>query len=737
MECFITPPIDHWLRAEARDGARKLVRILTHSLTKLAGSSVHPSSPAQDAVAPPGLGSQRRGGAPQEAHAQPQSPHPAGPAPSLDRDVDRAVEGARDYLLRTQHPDGWWFEQCQADSTLTSEYIMLRYLLGIVDAEKQAKGARFLLQKQMADGGWPIYHGGPVDISATVKAYFALKLAGYSKDHPALVRAREAVLARGGLTGVNVFTKITLALFGQFDWRGVPTMPPEVVFCPDWFYFNLRDVSYWTRTVLTPLLIIFAKRPLKEVPPELGLDELLERPRGRFRWGLRKDASFWTWRNFFLNVDTLLKVYERFHVKPLRDAAVERAHRWMLERMTGTGGLGAIYPAMANSVLALRCLGYPMDHPLVAKAFKEIEELEVHEGDSMYLQPCHSPVWDTPLAMNALLDAGLPAEHPAITRGAEWLVARQCSRPGDWSHKAPGIEPGGWYFQFENEVYPDTDDTSMVLMALWQTRLPDDARRVDAMRRGLAWLLAMQSTNGGWGAFDIDNTKLLLNQIPFADHGALLDPPTVDVTGRALDILGRMGYDASFPPARRAVDFILDEQEENGAWYGRWGVNYVYGTWSAISGLRSIGEDMSAPYIQKALDWLRGCQNLDGGWGESCHSYADRRCAGMGKSTPSQTAWGLLAFLRAGVWDDPAVERGVRFLTRHQRPDGGWDEDEFTGTGFPRVFYLRYHLYAKYFPLWALGLYRGAKISSPKSQIPKRDAAALRPRNNGTTAFAE
>ncbi|MBI5368051.1 MAG: squalene--hopene cyclase [Planctomycetes bacterium] len=721
VDFFVTPSPNEWLRSGARAGARRLVRYLTDSLSRLA--SAPPAADTGHLAGPEFLqaGSAGHAGSASTTELPGRARHAAGhpPEPTRAEALERGIAGARAYLLRTQHPEGYWFEACQADSTLTSEYIMLRHFLGNVDAEKQAKAARWLLRTQKPEGGWPIYEGGPNHISTTVKAYFALKLAGYSKDHPALARARAVILDLGGLTQVNVFTKIALALFGQYDWRGVPTMPPEIVFLPDWFYFNMYDISYWSRTVLTPLLILFAKRPLKPLPPELGVAELLDRPRGRFRWGFAKDRDFWTWKNFFVNVDALLKAYECVHPAPLRRAAVERCKSWMIERMQGSGGLGAIYPAMANSVMALHCLGYSLDHPLVAKAFAEVEALEIHAGDEMWLQPCHSPVWDTPLTMNALAESGVAPDDPALVRGAEWLISKQCSQPGDWTRKAPRVESGGWYFQFENEKYPDTDDTPMVMVALTQARLADDARRAASLQRGLRWLLGMQSSNGGFGAFDIDNTKLLLNNIPFADHGALLDPPTVDVTGRVLDILGRLGYDGAFAPARRAIEFIKSEQESFGAWYGRWGVNYLYGTWSAISGLRAIGEDMGAPYIGRALDWLRLVQNLDGGWGESCASYEDRRWAGRGRSTASQTAWALLAFLRAGVEDDPALERGVRWLTARQRADGAWDEPEYTGTGFPRVFYLRYHMYSKYFPLWALSMYRKLRAEE-QDRAPRR-----------------
>jgi squalene-hopene/tetraprenyl-beta-curcumene cyclase len=625
-------------------------------------------------------------------------------------DLSDAIKRSINFVLGMQDPEqGYWADELEADSTLTSEYILLRYFIGRVDHEKQAKAVQFLRSTQLPDGGWSIYYGGPSEISASVKAYFAMKLAGVSAEEPFMKKAREAILAKGGVLKANVFTKIALALFGQFDWRGVPTMPTELILLPKWFYFNLYEVSYWSRAVIVPLLILFAYKPFCRIPAEAGIEELYVEPRNRIDRYFKKDPQLFTWKNFFLTVDQALKIYDRMVPVALRERAATKAADWMIRHMRGEGGLGAIYPAMANSTMALTCLGYSADHPEVMRALRQIEELEVRDENGLHLQPCVSPIWDTCLTLNAFIEAGLSEDHPALVEGSLWLLSKQINTEGDWKVKAPHGEPGGWYFQFENEFYPDVDDTAVVLMALSKIRLPDEETKRKEMNRAFQWVLALQSSDGGWGAFDRNNSRHVLNNIPFADHGALLDPSTSDVTGRCLEAMGFLGYDPSYPPAAAALRFIKNNQEPEGCWYGRWGVNYIYGTWSVLAGLRSIGEDMKKEYVQRAVSWLKKVQNTDGGWGESCQSYADPNTKGQGKSTPSQTAWALMAFFNAGVSDDPSVSRGIEFLVRTQKQDGSWEEKEFTGTGFPRVFYLRYHMYAKYFPLWALSMYRSIK----------------------------
>jgi len=625
-------------------------------------------------------------------------------------DLSVAIHRASNFILGMQEPEqGYWADELEADSTLTSECIMLRYFLGKVDRQKQAKAIRYLRDTQLPDGGWAIYHGGPSEISASIKAYFALKLAGVSPQEPFLEKARKNILAKGGVIRANVFTKIALALFGQFDWRGIPTMPTELIFLPRWFYFNLYEVSYWSRAVIAPLLIIFAVKPLCRIPSELGIEELYLEPRDQVKEYFKKDPRWLTWKNFFLAVDRVLKVYDRIVPFAVRRHAIQKAADWVVTHMRGEGGLGAIYPAMANSTIALTCLGYATDHPAVSRAFRQIEQLEIEDEASLHLQPCVSPIWDTCLTLNALIEAGLPENHQLLVRGSHWLLSKQVKTEGDWKVKAPDGEPGGWYFQFENEFYPDVDDTAVVLMALSKIRLPDEETKRKEMIRGFRWVLALQSHDGGWGAFDRNNCRHVLNNIPFADHGALLDPSTCDVTGRCLEAMGFLGYDQSYPPAASAIRFIKENQEAEGCWYGRWGVNYIYGTWSVLAGLRAIGEGPKQPYIQRAVHWIKKVQNPDGGWGESCQSYTDPKTKGQGKSTASQTAWALMALCNANLLEDPSVDRGIEFLLSTQKRDGSWEEKEFTGTGFPRVFYLRYHMYCKYFPLWALSMYRSMK----------------------------
>lgn len=636
--------------------------------------------------------------------------------------IDDAVRRSQSWFLVRQHAtEGYWVAELEADTTLTSEYLMLRRFIDRVDPERERKAIRYLLSTQLPDGGWPIYYGGPSEISASVKAYFALKLSGISADEPFMQRARDCIHAKGGVVQANVFTKIALALFDQYDWEGIPHMPVELMLLPRWFYFNIYAISYWSRAVLIPLLIVFAHRPVCQIPREQGIEELYVIPRAQVRYWkfppFNKDQNWFTPHNLFVALDAMLKLYDHMPITWLREKALHRAATWMLEHIKGSGGLGAIYPAMANSIMALQCLGYHVDDPLVGKALREIEDLEIYETvsvgeqrvDGLHLQPCHSPIWDTALLMNAMIEAGLPQDHPALQQAALYLMSRQTRMVGDWKHSSPKAEPGGWYFQHENELYPDVDDSAVVLMALSKVKIEQAADLQDSIKRGTDWVVAMQGSDGGWGAYDKDNNRIVFNYIPFADHHALLDPSTADLTGRCLEMLAALGYDRSHPAVDPALAFLKHEQEPDGSWYGRWGVNYIYGTWSVLAGLRAIGEDLSQPYIRRAAAWLESKQNQDGGWGESCLSYADPNSTGKGESTPSQTAWALMGLMSAGVTDSFSVARGVQYLLRHQMKDGSWEEIMHTGTGFPRVFYLRYHWYCQYFPLWALAMYRNLR----------------------------
>jgi len=666
------------------------------------------------------------------AIAEPPSRRPTAQGGQLDA-VEDAVRRSQAWFLSRQHAEGHWVAELEADTTLTSEYLMLRRLLDRVDPERERKAVRYLRAAQLPDGGWPIYYGGPSEISASVKAYFALKLSGVSGDEPFMLRARNCIRQKGGVVQANVFTKITLALFDQYDWEGIPHMPVELMFLPNWFYFNIYAISYWSRAVLIPLLIVFAHRPVCRIPKEQGIEELYVFPRTELRYWkyppFNKDQKWFTPHNIFVALDALLKLYDHMPLMWLREKALHRAATWMLEHIKGSGGLGAIYPAMANSIMALQCLGYHADDPLVRKALKEIEDLEVYDTvsiadqrvEALHLQPCHSPIWDTSLLMNALVETGMPQDHPALQRGAAYLISRQTKAIGDWIVSAPKAEPGGWYFQGENELYPDVDDSAVVLMALSKVTMPDPLELQDSIRKGAAWVVAMQGSDGGWGAYDKDNNRIVFNYIPFADHHALLDPSTADLTGRCLEMLAALGYDRSHSSVAPALAFLKHEQEPDGSWYGRWGVNYIYGTWSVLAGLRAIGEDLSQPYIRRAVAWLESRQNPDGGWGESCLSYAEPAFAGKGESAPSQTAWALLGLMSAGMSDSFSVARGVQFLLRHQMKDGSWEEVRHTGTGFPRVFYLRYHWYCQYFPLWALAMYRNLRTRNNMRADEVRD----------------
>jgi squalene-hopene/tetraprenyl-beta-curcumene cyclase len=517
------------------------------------------------------------------------------------------------------------------------------------------------------------------------------------------VRARDAILAHGGVTACNTFTKIYLAIFGQYDWDGTPVVPPELALLPGWFYLNLYEVSSWSRTIIVPLAIVSAFRPYCPLP--VNIDELFIGGRHGSHLRLQFARTPFCWRNFFLGIDRCLHFFEERKILPWRKQALKLCEQWMVARFRKSGGLGAIFPPIVNALMAMRCLGYADDHPEVVRARGELEGLRIEEGESLHLQPCLSPVWDTALATVALSEGGLSHDHPALQRAAEWLLSKEVRHPGDWCVKNRDVEPSGWYFEFRNEYYPDVDDTAAVLMALRRVRLPG---KEAAVRRGIAWVLAMQGRDGGWASFDRDNDRMLFSQVPFADHNAMLDPSTADITGRVLEMLGSYGYDRTHAAVRAAIAFLLQEQEPDGAWYGRWGVNYIYGTWQVMKGLRAVGEEIDAPHIRRAAAWLASKQNPDGGWGESCATYDDPSLRGTGPSTPSQTAWALMGLIAAGDADSEPVRRGIDYLCDTQRDDGNWDEPYFTGTGFPRVFYLRYHLYRLYFPIFALGMYARA-----------------------------
>ncbi len=656
---------------------------------------------------------------------------PQRPAPMIFGKIDgllsrvaTALDAVREHFFGEQHAEGYWCGELEADTTLESDYILLHALLGTGDPGRIQKAANYILQHQNEDGGWGIYHGAPSSVSASVKAYFGLKLAGYTAEHPALQRARTRILELGGVTQVNTFTKIYLCFFGQYDYDAVPAVPPEIVLFPNWFWFNLYEISSWSRGILVPLSIAYAKKPFKKIPPEIGVEELFVHGRNRKDMRLHWDKRPLSWRNFFLVLDRMTHWFEMVHVRPLRSMAIRRAEKWLLERFEMSDGLGAIYPAMMNSIIALRCLGYSLDDPQLIRAMDEFEKLGIEEDDTFRMQPCMSPVWDTAYGAFALAESGVARDDPRLVKAVDWLLKKQVTQRGDWYVKNKNAPPGGWYFEFNNEYYPDVDDTAQVLLALSRVDHPDESYQLKSSKRAMDWLLAMQCEKGGWASFDRDNEKMVFQYIPFADHNAMLDPPTVDITGRVLEMLAAYGYTRQDVAVQRAIEFIKREQESDGSWFGRWGVNYLYGTMQVLRGLQAIGEDTHEAYMQQAAEWIRSVQNPDGGWGETCGSYDEPASKGVGPSTPSQTAWAVLGLLAADDTRSDSLTRGVAYLLRTQQQDGSWHVPDFTGTGFPRVFYLKYHLYEIYFPMLALTTYQqvfSALQENGKSAPPRNE----------------
>jgi squalene-hopene/tetraprenyl-beta-curcumene cyclase len=636
--------------------------------------------------------------------------------------VDRSIDAAARALLALQRPDGHWVFELEADATIPAEYVLLRhYLAEPVDATLESKIAVYLRRIQGDHGGWPLFRDGAFDMSASVKAYFALKMIGDPIDAPYMVRAREAIRIRGGAARSNVFTRLMLALFGFISWRAVPVMPVEIMLLPTWFPFHLDKVSYWSRTVIVPLLVLQALKPRARNPKGVRIDELfLEAPEtiGPAPMAPQQKA-LWFW--LFRGIDAILHAAERLFPSRLRRRAIDHAREWVTEHLNGEDGLGAIFPAMANSVMMFDVLCYAPDHPLRAIARKSIEKLLVVHDHEAYCQPCVSPVWDTGLTCHALLEVGGEGVVGPVREGLDWLVPKQIlDVKGDWIARRPDLAPGGWAFQYANPHYPDVDDTAVVVMAMdrMQNQGTQGAGGRGNYQASIApareWIVGMQSENDAWGAFDSDNEYYYLNNIPFADHGALLDPPTEDVTARCVSMLAQIG-EAKSPAVTRAIDYLRRTQHEEGSWYGRWGMNYIYGTWSVLCALNAAGVDHAAPEFRKAVAWLAKIQNPDGGWGEDATSYKlDYRGYENAPSTASQTAWALLGLMAAGEVDHPAVARGVDYLSRMQGNDGFWDEPRYTATGFPRVFYLRYHGYSKFFPLWALARYRNLKNANDR-----------------------
>lgn len=620
-------------------------------------------------------------------------------------ELDRAIERAVDWLLRQQYPAGYWWGELESNVTITAEHLFLTHILGIGSPELWDKIARYILGKEREDGSWANWYGGPGDLSTAVEAYLALKLAGVDPASEEMERARAWILSRGGVQKARVFTKIWLALLGEWPWEATPMLPPELVLLPSWFPVNLYSFASWARGTILPLAILRVKRPVYPIPEHARIDELFPRGRENADHSLPRKKS--AWGRFFSATDELLRAYERVHIHPLRRRALKRAEEWIVERQEADGCWGGIQPPWVYSLIALHALGYPRESPVMRKGIAGFDRYAIREEGTWRLQSCISPVWDTGLAMIALQDAGLARGHPALVKAGEWLLGEQIFVGGDWQVKCTA-RPGGWAFEFDNDIYPDTDDTSVVLMALQGTELPEKAKEF-ALSRGREWLLGMQSRNGGWGAFDRNNTKVFLREIPFADFGELVDPPSVDVTAHIVEFLGRMGYRPGFRPLDRALRYLFREQEPDGPWYGRWGVNFIYGTGYVLPALQACGFPLDDPRVRRAVGWLLARQNADGGWGEDVLSYHEPELRGRGPSTASQTAWALLALLASGEEEGEAIRRGIAYLVRTQREDGTWDEPYFTGTGFPTDFMIRYHLYCHVFPLMALGRAREAR----------------------------
>ena len=643
--------------------------------------------------------------------------------------LDSTISRAQTFLLGAQYPEGYWWGELESNPTMEAEYLLLTHFLGVADPGRWRKLSNHILDKQRDDGTWGQFYGAPGDLSTSTECYFALKLAGASPADPRMRRARDFIVSKGGVPNTRVFTKIWLSLFGQWEWKGVPAMPAELMLLPSWFPVSIYDFSSWARATIVPMLILMDKKPIRPVPGSARIDELYPKGPDQADYRVTQPTRLIGWETFFYAGDRVLRQLERLPWKPTRGQAIRKAEDWIVSHQEADGGWGGIQPPWVYSLMALHTLGYSTTHSVIGRGLAGLEGFAIEEENTMRVQACVSPLWDTPLTVTALVESGLPPNHPSLVKAGVWLLKEQVLEGGDWQVKAKRVPPGGWAFEFHNDLYPDLDDTAEIVTALRTLDLSEREKR-DAIDRGVTWVLGMQSSNGGWAAFDKDNTKFLISKIPFADFGETLDPPSVDVTAHVLEMLAYTGYETGHPAVDRAVEFILSEQEVDGPWFGRWGVNYIYGTGAVLPALAALGLDMSAEFVVRAAGWIRDHQNPDGGWGESCSSYVDPNFRGRGPSTASQTAWALLSLLAAGEGGHEATSRGVDYLVRTQRTDGSWDEPYFTGTGFPGYgvgqrldrylrpedpgyqgselpngFMINYHMYRNYWPLTALGRY--------------------------------
>ena len=626
------------------------------------------------------------------------------------KQVVDAISASQKHLLSIQNPDGYWWSELESNVTITSEAVLLHKIWGTDKTRPLYKVENYLRSQQREHGGWELFYGDGGDLSTTVEAYMALRLLGVPAIDPALLKAKSLILAKGGISKTRIFTKLHLALIGCYNWRGLPSLPPWVMLLPDNFFFNIYELSSWARSSTVPLLIVFDQKPVFKIDQPINLDELYAEGVENVVWELPKNGD---WSDIFNILDDGFKLAESINFVPFRNEGIKAAEKWILERQEVTGDWGGIIPAMLNSLLALKCLDYDANDPIIERGLKAVDNFAIETENSYCVQPCVSPVWDTAWAIRALIDSGFAPNDPAIVKAGEWLIEKQILDYGDWNVKNKQGKPGAWAFEFENRFYPDVDDSAVVVMALHQTKLPNEELKKQAINRALNWIATMQCKPGGWAAFDIDNDQEWLNAVPYGDLKAMIDPNTADVTARVLEMLGVCNLSIQPNNLERSLDYLLKEQETEGCWFGRWGVNYIYGTSGVLSALALINPLKYAGNINRGVNWLVKVQNADGGWGETCFSYNDPNLKGKGDSTASQTAWALIGLISAGEAMGKlaldSIEKGINYLLETQKSDGTWDEIYFTGTGFPCHFYLKYHLYQQYFPLMALGKYQGIR----------------------------